>query len=306
MAEGSMTGTTVDREKLVELVTRELKSLVAAGASPWAHALGGGPPCFGCGERGRCVVVCSDAFRGIADAGADRISAAPHLHAVPQDLAHMIDHTLLKPDATAEQVQSLCEEAAEHSFASVCVNPFWVPVCAELLRGTSVMVCTVIGFPLGASSPAVKAHETRRAVADGAEEVDMVINVGALKSGLTDLVRRDIAGVVEAAGPGVTVKVILETASLTDDEKITGCQLSVEARADFVKTSTGFGPGGATAADVALMRRIVGPDVGVKASGGIRDQKKALQMVQAGASRIGASASVKIVRGEAATGGSGY
>ncbi|GIW71843.1 MAG: hypothetical protein KatS3mg102_1385 [Planctomycetota bacterium] len=292
-------------EQLVELVTRELKSLIEAGATPWAHALGEGPPCFGCGERGRCVVVCSEAFRQIAEAGADRISAAPGLPAVPRELAPLIDHTLLRPEADAEQIHKLCEEAARHGFASVCVNPFWVPLCARLLAGTPVAVCTVVGFPLGASNPAVKAFEARQAVAEGAAECDMVINIGALKSGLDEVVRRDIAGVVEAAGPGAIVKVILETALLDEEEKIRACELAVAAGAHYVKTSTGFGPGGATAADIALMRRIVGPRVGVKASGGIRDSRTALRMVRAGASRIGASASVKIVTGEGEGGGSG-
>ncbi|RME74898.1 MAG: deoxyribose-phosphate aldolase [Planctomycetota bacterium] len=289
---------------LVERVTRELEQLLAAGASPWAGELRGGPPCFGCGDRGRCVVVCSSAFRAVVDAGADRVSTAPGLTSAPEDLAHRIDHTLLKQDATAEQIQTLCEEAVRFGFASVCVNPFWVPVCAELLAGSCVKVCTVIGFPLGANSPVIKAAEARQAVCDGANELDMVINVGALKSGLHGVVQRDIEGVVEAAGPDVIVKVILETGALTDEEKVVACELAVAAGADYVKTSTGFGPGGATAADIALMRRIVGPRLGVKASGGIRDKKKALLMVRAGADRIGASASVKIVRGEDAGAGS--
>ncbi len=289
---------TREHDGLVARITREIEALVRAGQSPWAQALLEGPPCFGCAERGRCAVVCHTAFADIRKAGADRISATTGLEQLPRELAHLIDHTLLKQDATAEQIQHLCEEAARFGFASVCVNPFWVPVCAELLRQSAVKVCTVVGFPLGANTAATKAAETRRAIADGAEEIDMVINVGALKSGLDTVVEADIRAVVEAAGPGVIVKVILETGALSDEEKVRACECAVRAGADYVKTSTGFGPGGATAADVALMRRVVGPKIGVKASGGIRDQNKALLMVRAGATRIGASASVKIVKGE--------
>jgi deoxyribose-phosphate aldolase len=284
-------------KNLVDLVARELLSLAQAGASPWAHVVGKGPQCFGCGERGRCATVCPDAFQGIVKAGADRVGATLGTP-VPPDLARYIDHTLLKPEATLDQVEVLCAEAAKYKFVSVCVNPFWVATCARLLAGTQVKVCTVIGFPLGASHSATKAFETRQAIADGALEVDMVINVGALKSGLADVVRRDMEAVVEAAGDGVVTKVILETALLTDAEKVKACELAKRAGLDFVKTSTGFGPGGATAGDIALMRQIVGPDMGVKASGGIRDRETALLMVQSGASRIGASASVKIVSPE--------
>jgi deoxyribose-phosphate aldolase len=215
-----------------------------------------------------------------------------------------IDHTLLKPEVNAEMIDALCAEAKEHDFASVCVNPVWVKRAAELLQGTDVKVCTVIGFPLGATTPEVKAFETRNAIANGATEVDMVLNVGALKSGDLDLVKRDIAAVVEAAGSAL-VKVILETGLLTDEEKVTACKLCVEAGADYVKTSTGFGPGGATVADIALMRKTVGPDIGVKASGGVRDRAAALAMIEAGATRIGASAGIAIVSGEKAE-GNGY
>lgn len=283
-----------EQQRLVELVAREVLALAQAGNSPWAHLVQEGPPCFGCGVRGQCATVCPSAFEGVLRAGADRLGGTVGMAKVPPDLARYIDHTLLKPEATLDQVTLLCAEAAKFKFVSVCVNPFWVPTCARLLQGHPVKVCTVIGFPLGASSPAIKAEETRKAVEDGAEECDMVINVGALKSGLLDTVERDIRGVVEAAGAGVITKVILETSLLTDPEKIKACELSKRAGADFVKTSTGFGPGGATAADIALMRRVVGNDMGVKASGGIRDRETALLMVQAGASRIGASASVKI------------
>lgn len=220
------------------------------------------------------------------------------------NLNKYIDHTLLKPDATASMIDKLCEEAKQYNFASVCVNPTWIKRSAEHLAGTDVKVCTVIGFPLGANTLDVKAAETRDAIANGATEVDMVLNVGALKSGDLDLVKRDIQAVVEASGD-VLVKVIIETGLLTDEEKVTACNLSVQAGADYVKTSTGFGPGGATVEDIALMRKTVGPDIGVKASGGVRDRETAIAMVNAGATRIGASAGISIVSGETAT-GSGY
>lgn len=215
-----------------------------------------------------------------------------------------IDHTLLKPEATAALIDQLCAEAKEHDFASVCVNPYWVKRSADLLAGTDVKVCTVIGFPLGASTPEVKAAETRDAIANGAAEVDMVLNVGALKSGDLEAVKRDVAAVKQAAG-SVLLKVILETGLLTDEEKVTACKLCVEAGADYVKTSTGFGPGGATVEDIALMRKAVGPDIGVKASGGVRDGEAAAAMIAAGATRIGTSSGVSIVTG-AKTTGSGY
>ncbi|MGG1658757.1 deoxyribose-phosphate aldolase [Brevibacillus sp. NRS-1366] len=215
-----------------------------------------------------------------------------------------IDHTLLKPEATQAMIDKLCAEAKEHDFASVCVNPYWVKRSAELLAGTDVKVCTVIGFPLGASTSAVKAAETRDAVVSGATEVDMVLNVGALKSSDLDTVREDVAAVKKAAG-NVLLKVILETGLLTDEEKEMACKLCVEAGADYVKTSTGFGPGGATVEDIALMRKTVGANVGVKASGGVRDGAAALAMIEAGASRIGTSSGVAIVTG-ANPAGNGY
>ena len=212
------------------------------------------------------------------------------------ELARMIDHTLLKPQATEAQIRQLCAEAREYRFATVCVNPAWVPLCADLLRGSPVAVCTVAGFPLGATLPVVKGHEAQRCVALGAAEVDMVINIGALKSGQTALVQDDIATVVDAThAMGGRVKVIIETCYLTDAEKIKACELCVAAGADFVKTSTGFGPSGATVEDVALMRRVVGPGVGVKAAGGIRTLTDVRAMIAAGANRIGASASVAIL-----------
>lgn len=214
---------------------------------------------------------------------------------VDTKLASMIDHTLLKPDATCDQIKTLCEEAATYGFASVCVNPGYCKLAYELLEGSDVAVCTVIGFPLGSTTAMAKAFEVRDAIANGASEVDMVMNVGALKSGEYDYVLRDMESVVDAAAGQALVKVIIETGLLTDEEKIRACLIAKRAGADFVKTSTGFGHGGATVDDVALMRETVGSGMGVKASGGIRDAAAARSMVAAGASRIGASAGVKIV-----------
>ena len=238
--------------------------------------------------------------RALAEAGAARVVATPGYCPASDGLASLIDHTLLKPDAAREDIEVLCREAAQFCFASVCVNPNWVPQCRDLLRGTGVKVCTVIGFPFGAHMPDVKAYEARRAVEQGAEEVDMVINIGALKSKDYALVEQDIRGVVQSVGRDTVVKVILETSLLTRDEKMMGCTLSKAAGADYVKTSTGFAGGGATVDDVRLMRETVGPEIGVKASGGIRTKEDVEAMVAAGATRIGASAGVKIVRGEAA------
>lgn len=213
------------------------------------------------------------------------------------DIASLIDHTLLKPEATPEQIAQVCSEAREYRFASVCVNPVYVKLAWDLLKGSPVKVCSVVGFPLGATPSEVKAFEARRAIRDGASEIDMVIHVGSLKAGADDLVQEDIATVVEACHSGGAIcKVILETCFLTEEEKVRGCLLAKRAGADFVKTSTGFGPGGATVEDVALMRRTVGPDMGVKAAGGIRTLEALRQMVAAGATRIGASASVKIMQ----------
>ena len=214
-----------------------------------------------------------------------------------KNVAGMIDHTLLKADATEAQIAKLCQEAKEYGFASVCVNPGYVPEAAEALKGTDVRVCTVIGFPLGATSSEAKAAETADAIAKGAAEVDMVVNVGRIKSGNWDYVRSDIAAVVNAARGRALTKVIIETCLLTDDEKIRVCEIAKEAGADFVKTSTGFSTGGATAADIALMRKTVGPDMGVKASGGIHSTEEAIALIEAGASRIGASAGIAIISG---------
>ncbi|MCT4478447.1 deoxyribose-phosphate aldolase [Bacillus sp. BA3] len=214
-----------------------------------------------------------------------------------QNVAGLIDHTLLKADATKEQIKVLCEEAREYNFASVCVNPTWVKYASELLEGSEVKVCTVIGFPLGATTPETKAFETKDAISNGAHEVDMVINIGALKDKDDELVERDIRAVVAASTGKALSKVIIETSLLTDEEKVRACELAVKAGSDFVKTSTGFSTGGATVEDITLMRKTVGPDIGVKASGGVRNTSDAQKVIEAGATRIGASAGVSIVKG---------
>ncbi len=215
----------------------------------------------------------------------------------PEELARYIDHTLLKPEATSEQIKQVCREALQYHFASVCVNPSYVELVARELSGSDVKTCSVVGFPLGATLPEVKAFETRKAIELGAQEIDMVINIGALKSGDEELVGKDIEAVVEVAHErDALVKVIIEAALLTDEEKVRACLIAKRAGADYVKTSTGFGPGGATVEDVKLMRATVGPSMGVKAAGGIRTLEKALAMIEAGATRIGASAGVKIVQ----------
>lgn len=267
----------MNREALVEAITTEV--LVALSTR------------FDMAETGEKV-------RQVVANGADRVAFCGEAADVPLDLAHYIDHTLLAADATAADIDQLCAEAEQYHFASVCINPTWVKRAAANLRGTGVPVCTVIGFPLGATTTEVKATEARKALRDGAREIDMVINVGAIKSGLTDVVYDDIVKVVDAAHEvGAVCKVILETALLTDEEKVVASALAKRARADFVKTSTGFGPGGATVYDVALMRETVGPEMGVKASGGVRTAHDAEDMIAAGATRIGASAGVQIVSG---------
>lgn len=264
------------------------------------------------GETVRAAGQTYSAGRGAAEvaaavqAGACRVGGCPDPTRVG-DLASHIDHTLLKPDATADEIDHLCAEALEHGFASVCVNATWVARCAEVLAGSPVLTCTVVGFPLGATLPEVKAYEARCAIDAGACEVDMVLNVGALKSGFDDLVQGDIATVARAVhGGGARLKVILETCLLTDDEVVRASRLSKAAAADFVKTSTGFAGGGATVEHVRLMRQTVGPVLGVKASGGVRDGEAARAMIAAGATRIGASASVAIVEGAAPGNPSGY
>ncbi len=219
------------------------------------------------------------------------------------EIARMIDHTLLKPDSTKEQIINLCKEAKEYQFATVCINPYWVPVVTKELEGTKVGITTVIGFPLGSTSTTTKMSETRDAIHAGATEVDMVINIGELKSGNDDAVKQDIEGVVLAANKDAVVKVIIETGYLTKEEKQKACKLAKEAGADFVKTSTGFGPGSATPEDIALMREAVGPDMGVKASGGVRDLEAANKVISSGANRIGTSSGKEIVQGLE---GSGY
>jgi deoxyribose-phosphate aldolase len=272
-----------DIRRVIDIILQEL---AAAGAVAPAR----------CSCHGFAFDCCPHQVSGVLAAGATRLG----VHASgggAGEVARLIDHTLLKPDATAEDIKKLCAEAAEFRFATVCVNPTWVAYCAGLLKGTGVGVCSVVGFPLGATTPDVKQYETRRAIFDGAGEIDMVINVGALKSGDLRLVEQDIEAVT---GPcrqqRVVSKVIIEAALLTDEEKVTASTLVKAAGADFVKTSTGFGPGGATLADVILMRRVVGDAMGVKAAGGVRDLAQMQAMVAAGASRVGASAGVRIVR----------
>jgi deoxyribose-phosphate aldolase len=267
------------------------------GSSKTTACNGTPEQCAGCGL---CAEKNPPAVESLVRSGAARIGAAAGTRVTNRQVAQMIDHTLLKADATEAEIRKLCAEAREHGFASVCVNPGWVGLSAELLAGSPVKVCTVIGFPLGATTPTAKAVETRDAIANGATEVDMVINVGALKSGNDDLVRRDIAAVVESARGQAITKVILETALLSREEKVKACLLAKMAGADFVKTSTGFSTGGATVEDIALMRETVGPEMGVKASGGIRSAEDAQAMIAAGATRIGASASVAIAKGTSA------
>ncbi len=253
-------------------------------------------PSENCTACGLCTVRRPEAVQNIVSEGASRVGSGLGTGQTPDSIAQMIDHTLLKADATAAEVEKLCSEARTYRFASVCVNSGFVPLAKRLLRGSGVMVCAVVGFPLGAMAPNAKAFEAREAVRAGAEEIDMVINQGALKSRDYALVHEDIQNVVEASRPA-KVKVILETGALNQEEKVVAISLSKVAGAHFVKTSTGFGPGGATVEDIALMRKLVGPDMGVKASGGVRSCDDAQKMKAAGASRIGASASVAIVKG---------
>lgn len=287
----------VNVEQIVEIVAREV--LIALAEQKQRSALN---DCDHCTEECTgdiCVRTCFDRVGRVVSAGASRITSS--LGGIPDDpsVARMIDHTILKPDATPDQIAQLCYEARRYEFASVCVNPSHVKMCAELLRGSPVKVCTVIGFPLGATSPEVKVFETETALRDGATEIDMVINIGALKAKDYELVAKDINGVVRMAhAAGALVKVIIETALLTDVEKEVASLLAKEAGADYVKTSTGFSSGGATAEDIAIMRRAVGPEMGIKASGGVKTYDDAKRMVVAGATRIGASAGVKIVQGE--------
>ena len=292
----------VEFKDLVEIITREV--LAALDEQKPIISEQEGLQCVEECAEGICVQTCFNNLGEVISAGASRISS--ELGAIPSDphIASMIDHTLLKPDVTADQVAQLCFEARKFEFASVCVNPTHVKLCSDLLRDTNVKVCTVIGFPLGASSPEVKRFETETAIKDGANEIDMVINIGALKAGNNTLVARDIREVVKTSkSAGAITKVIIETSLLSEEEKIRACLLSKEAGANYVKTSTGFAGGGATVEDIELMRRVVGPGMGIKASGGVRDYQDAKNMVDAGATRIGASAGVKIVQGESSSNG---
>jgi deoxyribose-phosphate aldolase len=265
-------------EKCADLCGLEIDELVCPGCNQW------------------CAEKCSKKTRKVVEAGAARISAGAEVGPIEADIARLIDHTLLKPDATREEIRKICLEALKYGFASVCVNPWNVSQAAELLRGSDVRVCTVVGFPLGATLPQVKMFEAEEAIKLGAQEIDMVINIGALKSRQDDAVEADIRGVAQSSHRGGAIcKVILETALLTTEEKVRGSLAAKNAGADFVKTSTGFGPGGATAEDVRLMRAVVGGELGVKASGGVRSLEDVQKMVEAGATRIGASASVKIL-----------
>ena len=285
----------MDAERLEDLLTElgrrilagdsSLASLVSTSGGYWGHSSGS-------------ARLDSGDVQAVLSAGACRLGVCEPRPLELGEIAGTIDHTLLKPDATASDIDRLCDEARRHRFASVCVNGAWVSRCAEILSGSGVLVATVVGFPLGACVPEVKAYEAQRAIEDGACEVDMVQDVGALKSGDDAFVQRDIAGVADVCHRlGARLKVILETCLLTDDEKVRACQLAKRAGADFVKTSTGFSSGGATVQDVELMRRVVGPVMGVKASGGVRDTDSARAMLDAGATRIGASASVAIATG---------
>lgn len=285
-------------ENLVEIITHEVLAAMVEKQER-ARQPEGSQCKFECADH-VCVSTCFDRAGQVIDAGAERLSSTLGVIPGNMDLAKTIDHTLLKPDATQEQIAQLCFEARKYGFASVCVNPTWVELCAKLLNGSPVKVCSVIGFPLGATSPEVKAFETQNAIEHGACEIDMVINIGALKARDLEQVARDIHGVVTTAhAGGAIVKVIIEAVLLTDEEKTIACLLSKEAGADFVKTSTGFASGGATVHDVALMRKAVGPAMGVKAAGGVRTYEDAENMIKAGATRIGASAGVKILQGAA-------
>ncbi len=275
----------IDRNELVEVVTRQVLAALA----------------------GEVVDDNLDNVREVVESGAARIGYRGNGAQVPSELADSIDHTLLLANVTPEAIDELCDEALRYEFAAVCINPVWVRRAARRLSGSKVKVASVVGFPLGCNTPQIKAMEARRALRDGAREIDMVINIGALKGGDHDLVRSDIAGVSDACREvGAINKVIIEAAYLEDEEKIIACRLAQAARAHYVKTSTGFGPGGATVFDIALMRETVGPRMGVKAAGGIRTAQQVREMISAGATRIGASAGVRIVTGEEGDSGESY
>ncbi len=301
---GEVTLPDLSNEDIDKLANRVLERMVAEGidTATFTAAICGDELCTNCGL---CAEKTPDSVRQMIQSGADRISYTLGEGRVPQDIAKYIDHTLLKPEASEEDVRKLCAEAREFGFASVCVNPTYVTLVKKELSGTPIKVCTVIGFPLGTHMPDIKAMEARKAVREGAKEIDMVINIGALKSGNDELVYRDIRAVVEACKDGNALcKVIIETALLTDDEKVRACEIARRAYADYVKTSTGFASAGATESDVAMMSRVVADTgMGVKASGGIRTFEEAQKMIAAGATRIGASAGVKMVQSAEATTG---
>ena len=282
----------MNQAELIEAITQEVLASLKNG---------NGDACADC--QGSCAAHSPEKVRSVVANGADRVSYNGDGAEVPTDLAKYIDHTLLKPDATADDIDILCDEAIEYGFASVCVNPAWVKRAAKNLKGSDVKVASVIGFPFGATTSDIKAMETRRVLRDGAKEIDMVINIGALKSGQHDVVREDIAKVSDACHEaGALNKVIIETSLLDDDEKVIASHLARLAKADFVKTSTGFAGGGATVHDVLLMRETIGPKMGIKASGGVRNREDAEEMIAAGASRIGASAGIAIVTGGSSNG----
>ena len=277
----------MERNQLIETVTREVLAIIGSGG-------------------GEVKLGLDNADEAVAN-GAARLGFNGNGCDVPTNLAQYIDHTVLKPDVAPDKIDTLCDEAMQYHFAAVCINPVWVQRAARRVRGSGVKVASVVGFPLGANVPEIKAMEARRAIRDGAREIDMVINIGALKGGDRDLVQRDIAGVSDACREvGAINKVIIEACYLTDEEKVVACRLAQLAHADFVKTSTGFGPGGATVFDVALMRETVGLKMGVKAAGGIHDANDARAMITAGANRIGASAGIRIVSGDEGGSGESY
>jgi deoxyribose-phosphate aldolase len=277
----------MERNQLIETVTREVLAILGSGG-------------------GEVRLGLDNADEAVAN-GAARLGFNGNGCDVPANLAQYIDHTVLKPDVPPEKIDTLCDEAMRYHFAAVCINPVWVRRAADRVRGSGVKVASVVGFPLGANVPEIKAMEARRAIRDGAREIDMVINIGALKGGDRDLVQRDIAGVSDACREvGAINKVIIEACYLTDEEKVVACRLAQLAHADFVKTSTGFGPGGATVFDVALMRETVGLKMGVKAAGGIHDANDARAMITAGANRLGASAGIRIVSGDEGGSGESY
>jgi len=290
--------TTLDNQlidRLVDIISREILHIMGEQGRIVSTTESQFDSCTTC--LGQCAEKCPDKIAAALQAGAERFTSNLGIGQVNPEIAHLIDHTLLKPDATVQQITQLCHEALLYNFASVCVNPTHIKLVAKLLKNSDVKVCSVIGFPLGATPSQTKVFETEQVLNDGATEIDMVINIGALKGNDDDLVERDIAGVVRVAhSRGALCKVIIEAGLLTNEEKVRACQLAKNAGADFIKTSTGFNTTGATIEDVALIRQTVGPSIGVKASGGISSLAVAQNMIAAGATRLGASAGVKIVQ----------